>query len=84
MVSGGKDAFEKSLMGSNSVEFSQDVWAVQPLQAVLSMQAGAAIRHWIADPEPDKAFHRFPHRPRRYECGRFEHHSAERDLTSSI
>jgi hypothetical protein len=71
-------------MGSSSVEFSQDLSAVQPSQAVLSMRAGAAATQWIADPEPDKAFDRFRRRLHRYECGRFEHHSAERDSTSLI
>ena len=57
---------------------------MQPSKAVLSMQASAVTAHGIADPEPDEAFRRFPRRLRRYECGRSERHSAERDPTSLI
>ena len=64
----GGNAFEKSFMPS--INFA----------SCPSAQVCEAAAHGVAGLEPRKAFHRFPHKLRRYECGRFERHYGDRDL----
>jgi len=68
-LDGGNDAFEEIFHALNPT------FASFP-----SAQACEAAAHGVAGLESRKVFHRFPHKLRRYERGRFERHYGDRDL----
>ena len=79
MVSGGKDAFEKSFTPSIPSNFGADFPRFDPSPVLVSTQAAAWATRWIARSERWTAFRLFRRGPRRHERGRCEHHPDERD-----